>query len=69
MMHMLVADVGAWQRHVESSQLAAKYGVHAAAREECPWGMRDFTIADPTGLIWRIAQYTASARHDLTEGP
>ena len=29
MMHLLVADVEAWWRHVEKAQLAAKYGVHA----------------------------------------
>jgi uncharacterized glyoxalase superfamily protein PhnB len=56
MMHMLVVDVDAWWRQVQSSQLAGKYGVHAAAPEERPWGMRDFTIADPTGVLWRIAQ-------------
>jgi uncharacterized glyoxalase superfamily protein PhnB len=21
-----------------------------------PWGMRDFVIVDPTGVLWRIAQ-------------
>jgi catechol 2,3-dioxygenase-like lactoylglutathione lyase family enzyme len=58
MMHMLVVDVDAWWRHVENSQLTAKYGAHAAGPEERPWGMRDFTIADPTGVLWRIAQNT-----------
>lgn len=56
MMHMLVADADAWWRHVENSQLVTKYGVQAAPPEDRPWRMRDFTIADPTGVLWRIGQ-------------
>jgi hypothetical protein len=56
MMHLLVADVEAWWRHVEKVQLAAKYDVRAEPPGDRPWGMRDFTIADPTGVLWRIAQ-------------
>lgn len=58
MMHLLVADVAAWWRHVENAQLVAKYGVRAESPDDRPWGMRDFTIADPTGVLWRIAQNT-----------
>jgi catechol 2,3-dioxygenase-like lactoylglutathione lyase family enzyme len=56
MMHMLVADLEAWWRHVEDSRLVTKYGVRAEPPEDRPWGMRDFTITDPTGVLWRIAQ-------------
>jgi catechol 2,3-dioxygenase-like lactoylglutathione lyase family enzyme len=56
MMHLLVADVDAWWRHVKESQLAAKYDVRAEPPDERPWGMRDFTIVDPRGVLWRIAQ-------------
>jgi uncharacterized glyoxalase superfamily protein PhnB len=58
MMHLLVNDVEAWWQHVENSQLVAKYGVRAEPPGDRPWGMRDFTIADPTGVLWRIAQNT-----------
>src|SRR5262245_10417491 len=58
MMHLLVADVEAWWQHVETSQLVAKYGVRAEPPADRPWGMRDFTIVDPTGVLWRIAQNT-----------
>ena len=58
MMHLLVADVEAWWHHVEESQLAAKYDVRAEPPDDRPWGMRDFTIVDPTGVLWRIAQNT-----------
>jgi catechol 2,3-dioxygenase-like lactoylglutathione lyase family enzyme len=58
MMHLLVNDVEAWWQHVENSRLVAKYGVRAEPPGDRPWGMRDFTIADPTGVLWRIAQNT-----------
>ena len=58
MMHLLVADVEAWWRHVEETQLASKYDVRAEPPADRPWGMRDFTIVDPTGVLWRIAQNT-----------
>jgi catechol 2,3-dioxygenase-like lactoylglutathione lyase family enzyme len=56
MMHLLVADVEAWWRHVESTELATKYGVRTEPPADRPWGMRDFPIADPSGVLWRIAQ-------------
>ena len=56
MMHLLVADVEAWWQRVESSQLIAKYGVRAEPPADRPWGLRDFPITDPTGVLWRIAQ-------------
>lgn len=56
MMHMLVKDVEAWWRHVESQQLAARYGVRVNPPEDQPWGIRDFTVDDPTGVLWRIGQ-------------
>jgi catechol 2,3-dioxygenase-like lactoylglutathione lyase family enzyme len=56
MMHLLVVDAEAWWRHVERAQLASEYGVRAEPPGDRPWGMRDFTIADPTGVLWRIAQ-------------
>jgi uncharacterized glyoxalase superfamily protein PhnB len=56
MMHLLVKDVDAWWRHIESRRLAAKYGVTAQPPEDRPWGLRDFVLVDPTGVLWRIGQ-------------
>lgn len=56
MMHLLVADVGAWWRHVESQRLAERYGVRALPPEDRPWKIRDFVLTDPTGVLWRIGQ-------------
>jgi hypothetical protein len=61
MMHMLVDDVEAWWSHVQKQDLAARYNVRAAPPEDRPWGIRDFTLVDPTGVLWRIGQ-TIGAR-------
>ncbi|WP_448099739.1 VOC family protein [Luteibacter jiangsuensis] len=54
MMHMLVVDVDTWWRRVEQSGLATKYGVQASPPQDQPWAIRDFTIKDPAGVLWRI---------------
>jgi catechol 2,3-dioxygenase-like lactoylglutathione lyase family enzyme len=56
MMHLLVEDLDAWWHHVQEHVLAEKYGVKAEPPADRPWGMRDFVILDPTGVLWRIAQ-------------
>jgi catechol 2,3-dioxygenase-like lactoylglutathione lyase family enzyme len=56
MLHLLVADAEAWRTHVEQHALARKYEVEVGALEARPWGMRDFTLTDPSGVLWRIAQ-------------
>ena len=56
MMHLLTRDVKAWWQHVENGGLVAKYGVQAEPPEDRPWGLRDFTIVDPAGVLWRIGQ-------------
>jgi catechol 2,3-dioxygenase-like lactoylglutathione lyase family enzyme len=67
-MHLLVHDVEAWWRHVEAAGLAAKYGVRIEPPEDQPWGMRDFTITDPSGVLWRIAQNIGGVRADQSCG-
>lgn len=56
MMHLLVEDVEAWWRHVEAQDLVGRYGVRATPPADRPWRMRDFTLTDPSGVLWRIAQ-------------
>jgi uncharacterized glyoxalase superfamily protein PhnB len=58
MMHLLVQDVDAWWRHVQTQGLIAKHGLKAEPPEDRPWDMRDFVIVDPTGVLWRIGQNT-----------
>ena len=56
MMHVLVEDVDAWWNHVQSSGVASRYGVKCTDIEAQPWRMRDFCLADPSGVLWRIGQ-------------
>jgi uncharacterized glyoxalase superfamily protein PhnB len=56
MMHMLVDDVNAWHRAVSAAGIAERYGVRVGPVELQPWGMRDFVLFDPSGVLWRIAQ-------------
>jgi catechol 2,3-dioxygenase-like lactoylglutathione lyase family enzyme len=56
MMHLIVTDVDAWWRHVEAKGIASKYNVKAEPPEDRPWGLRDFILVDPTGVLWRIGQ-------------
>lgn len=58
MMHLLVEDVQAWHRHVTSANLTATYGIQVSDVIEQPWGLLDFVMKDPSGVVWRIGQNT-----------
>lgn len=55
-MHLLVESVDAWHRHVMAAGVAERYGVKVGAPVDQPWAMRDFTLFDPSGVLWLIAQ-------------
>jgi len=54
--HLLVVDVEAWWQHVEAQDLKDKYEIKVDSPEDRPWGIRDFVIVDPSGVLWRIGQ-------------
>lgn len=56
MMHLLTPDVDAWWAHVQRADIEKKYGVRVTPVELQPWAMRDFTVTDPSGVLWRIAE-------------
>jgi hypothetical protein len=56
MMHLLVDNVDDWHAHACASGVAARFGVQLGHPEDRPWAMRDFTLTDPSGVLWRIAQ-------------
>jgi len=60
MMQLLVADLDAWWMQVQAANLGEKYGVHLSSPELRPWGIRDFVLIDPSGVLWRIAQKPAA---------
>ena len=55
-MHLLVENVDDWHAHVLSSGVASRFGVKVGTPEDQPWAMRDFTLFDPSGVLWRVAQ-------------
>ena len=56
MMHLLVDDARAWHIHLEKVGLTSQYHVQLSELVEQPWGMLDFTLTDPSGVLWRIGQ-------------
>lgn len=60
-MHVLADDVRGWWRHLDSLDLAGRFGVTAPAppRDE-PWGLTVTYLSDPSGVFWHFAQDTAS---------
>ncbi|MCJ8298009.1 MAG: hypothetical protein MJK13_03605 [Pseudomonadales bacterium] len=52
MMHLLVKDAQVW--HLQLAGISEKYKVKITAVTEQPWGMLDFVITDPSGVLWRI---------------
>ena len=63
-MHLLVKDVDAWWARVEEKQIVSKYGVRALPPEDRPWGIRDFVLNDPSGVMWRIGQNIGGVKAD-----
>ena len=55
-MHFLVENVDDWHAHVLASGVRDRFGVDVGIPENRPWAMRDFTLFDPSGVLWRIAQ-------------
>jgi uncharacterized glyoxalase superfamily protein PhnB len=53
-MHLLVENVDAW--HEKAKAVAERFNVKVGEPENQPWGMRDFTLFDPSGVLWRVAQ-------------
>jgi catechol 2,3-dioxygenase-like lactoylglutathione lyase family enzyme len=65
MMHLLVESVEAWWGHVQDNGLAVKYGVKVDPPEDRPWGIRDFVVVDPTGVLWRIGQTIKDTHQEI----
>ena len=62
MMHLLVEDVDAWWHQIQGLGIASKYGTKTEPPQDRPWGIRDFVIVDPTGVLWRIGQNISAIR-------
>jgi catechol 2,3-dioxygenase-like lactoylglutathione lyase family enzyme len=53
-MHLWVEDVDAWWTNIAAA--AAPFGISVEQPKDQPWGMRDFPLIDPSGVLWRIGQ-------------
>lgn len=56
MMHLLVENVDDWYTQVVAAGVVERFGVFVEAPQDQPWGLRDFPMSDPTGVLWRIGQ-------------
>lgn len=56
MMHLLVEQVDDWWQHVQDSGLIEQFATQTVPPQNQPWGMRDFVLIDPSGVLWRVAQ-------------
>jgi hypothetical protein len=59
MMHVLVEDVAAWWRHLDSLSLPDQFGVSPPHEPKVePWGLTVTYLTDPSGVLWHFAQAT-----------
>ena len=57
MMQLVVDDLDAWWSHLESLDLATKFGVRApGAPAMQPWGFRVAYVFDPAGALWHFSE-------------
>ncbi len=57
MMHLMVNDLDRWWTHIESLDLAGKYGVRPPSAPALqPWGLTVTYVVDPSGVLWHFAQ-------------
>lgn len=56
-MSLVVDDLNGWWEHIESLDLAGKFGVRApTAPAMQPWGLKVAYVVDPAGVLWHFAQ-------------
>jgi uncharacterized glyoxalase superfamily protein PhnB len=55
MLLLRVDDVEAWWAKIE--RLAKSYGLRVRPPQDEPWGARNLHLADPSGVLWHIAEF------------
>jgi hypothetical protein len=59
MMHVLVEDVAAWWRHIDSLVLTEQFDVSPPTTPRVePWGLTVAYVWDPSGVLWHFAEPT-----------
>ncbi|WP_222619311.1 VOC family protein [Undibacterium hunanense] len=63
MMHILVDNLDIWYDMIKSSGLVEKYVVCLTDIKTQHYGMRDFTLTDPSGVLWCIGEELKDSSH------
>ena len=53
-MHLLVRNADDWHGELTRRGIAEAFSVCIDMPGDRPWGLRDFTLTDPSGVVWRI---------------
>ncbi|KVC68737.1 glyoxalase [Burkholderia stagnalis] len=62
MLQMVVGDLDAWWRHIDSLWLTERYALNAPiAPAMQPWGRRVAFLFDPSGVLWHISEAAPAA--------
>ena len=56
MMHLLVEGIEQFHSELKNSVIEEKYKTQISDIAKQPWGMYDFSVVDPSGVLWRIGQ-------------
>ncbi len=65
MMQLMVDDLDSWWKHITALDLPGRFGVpQPKAPAMQSWGLRIAYVADPSGVLWHIAQRRESAIQD-----
>ena len=65
MMQLMIDDLDAWWRHIESLNLPAAFGIAKPKPPQMqPWGLRVAFLADPCGVLWHVAERRPNHRAD-----
>jgi len=65
MMQLMVDDLDAWWAHIESLDLAGRFGVRPPTPPAVqPWGLRIAYVVDPSGVLWHVAERRPGAIQD-----
>lgn len=60
-MHLLVENADDWHARILAAGAIGEFGASVSEPRDQPWGIRDFTLTDPSGVLWRIGHNTSPA--------